>query len=155
LAEGEIVVGIHCGSRGLGHQIATDLPQSGVTVPDLDLACAPIHSQLGVRYLGSMRAAINCALANWQIITHLAPRVFGHLLPQAKLSLLFDVSATRAFGAQHVELPPAFQNSGQPAFIGGSMGTRSAVTAGVGGAGNRAFAFAVMVRVGNSVGTRR
>jgi len=171
LREGEIVVSIHCGSRGLGHQVATDyqremaiaMPQLGVTVPDLDLACAPIRSELGARYLGAMRAAINCALANRQIITHLTRRVFGHFFPAAKLDLLFDVShntckqethvvggrerdlfvhrkgATRAFGSARAELPAAFRNSGQPVFIGGSMGTRSAIMAGTGDGEGRAF----------------
>ena len=78
-------------SIAVGHQIATDyqremaiaMPQLGISVPDLDLACAPIRSQLGQRYLGAMRAAINCALANRQILTHLTRRVFGHFFPQA------------------------------------------------------------------------
>jgi tRNA-splicing ligase RtcB len=171
---GEIVVSIHCGSRGLGHQIATDyqremavaMPQLGIVVPDLDLACAPIRSDLGARYLGAMRAAINCALANRQILTHLTRRVFGHYFPSAKLELLFDVShntckeethriggrtrrlfvhrkgATRAFGPGHIELPLALRNVGQPVFIGGSMGTRSAIMAGTQDAEEHAFASA-------------
>lgn len=171
---GEIVVSIHCGSRGLGHQIATDyqremaiaMPQLGIIVPDLDLACAPIRSELGARYLGAMRAAINCALANRQIITHLTQRVFAHFFPQVKLDLLFDVShntckqevhriggrardlfvhrkgATRAFGPGHLELPPTLRKVGQPVFIGGSMGTRSAIMAGIGDGEEHAFASA-------------
>ncbi len=171
---GEIVVSIHCGSRGLGHQVATDyqremaiaMPQLGITVPDLDLACAPIRSELGARYLGAMRAAINCALANRQIITHLTRRIFGHFFPQARLDLLFDVShntckqeqhriagrtrslfvhrkgATRAFGPGHAELPPALRKVGQPVFIGGSMGTHSAIMAGIGDGEEHAFASA-------------
>jgi tRNA-splicing ligase RtcB len=171
---GEVVVSIHCGSRGLGHQIATDyqremaiaMPQFGISVPDLDLACAPIRSKLGARYLGAMRAAINCALANRQIITHLTRRVFAHFFPQARLDLLFDVShntckqethrldgqardlfvhrkgATRAFGPGHAELPPGLRKVGQPVFIGGSMGTHSAIMAGVGDEEERAFASA-------------
>jgi tRNA-splicing ligase RtcB len=171
---GEIVVSIHCGSRGLGHQIATDyqremaiaMPQLGITVPDLDLACAPIRSELGARYLGAMRAAINCALANRQIITELTRRVFNQFFQQATLDLLFDVShntckqethrvagrardlfvhrkgATRAFGPAHGELPPELWKVGQPVFIGGSMGTRSAIMVGIGDGEERAFASA-------------
>lgn len=171
---GGIVVSIHCGSRGLGHQIATDyqremaiaMPRLGISVPDLDLACAPIRSELGVRYLGAMRAGINCALANRQIITHLTRRVFAHFFPGQMLDLLFDVShntckeephriagrmqtlfvhrkgATRAFGLGHAELPPSLQAVGQPVFIGGSMGTHSAIMVGVTGAEERAFASA-------------
>ena len=80
LAVGDVVVSIHCGSRGLGHQIGTDFlremviaaSQAGIALPDRELACAPIKSALGQRYLGAMRAGINCALANRQILTHLA-----------------------------------------------------------------------------------
>ena len=76
---GDIVVSIHCGSRGLWHQIGTEFLRSmamaasqyGVVLPDREIACAPINSPVGQAYLGAMRAAINCALANRQIITHL------------------------------------------------------------------------------------
>ena len=79
LRQGEIVVSIHCGSRGLGHQIGTEFlkqmviaaPGYGIQLPDRELACAPISSPLGQDYLGAMRAAVNCALANRQVITHL------------------------------------------------------------------------------------
>ncbi len=167
---GEVVVSIHCGSRGLGHQIGTDYlremaiaaPGIGVVLPDLDLACAPIGSDLGRRYLGAMRAGINCALANRQILTHLTRRVFGHFFPEARLELLFDVShntckeeehevdgrrrrlfvhrkgATRAFGPGHPALAAQFSATGQPVFVGGSMGTGSFILAGLG----RAAAFA-------------
>jgi len=101
-----------------------------------------------------MRAAINCALANRQIITHLARRTFAHFFPETILPVLFDVShntckeeehaisgerqrlfvhrkgATRAFGAGHPDLPTAFTDTGQPVFIGGSMGTASAIMVG-------------------------
>jgi len=162
LARGDVVISIHCGSRGLGHQIGTDFlremalaaPAHGITLPDLELACAPIRSELGQRYLGAMRAGINCALANRQIITHLTRRVFAHFFPDTALPVLFDVShntckeeeheisgerrrlfihrkgATRAFGAGHPDLPPTFAATGQPVFIGGSMGTSSAVMVG-------------------------
>ena len=64
LAEDDIVISIHCGSRGLGHQIGTDYlremlvsaPDHGIELPDRELACAPIRSELGQRYLGAMRA---------------------------------------------------------------------------------------------------
>ena len=72
LSEGLVVVSIHCGSRGLGHQIGTEFlremavsaARHGIDLPDRELACAPIRSELGQRYLGAMRSAINCALAN-------------------------------------------------------------------------------------------
>jgi tRNA-splicing ligase RtcB len=158
LRTGDIVVMIHCGSRGLGHQIGTEYlrdmaisaAQHGIALPDRELACAPINSGIGQDYLGAMRAAINCALANRQILTHLVREVFRELLPQAELPVLYDVShntckvefhdkkalyvhrkgATRAFGPGHPELPPALRAAGQPVLIGGSMGTGSYVLAG-------------------------
>lgn len=172
LAVGDVVVSIHCGSRGLGHQIGTDFlremviaaSQAGIALPDRELACAPIKSALGQRYLGAMRAGINCALANRQILTHLAREAFAALLPGARLPLLYDLShntckeethtsadghkrrlfvhrkgATRAFGPGHAELPPAFGKVGQPVLIGGSMGTASWILAGAAGTEERAF----------------
>ena len=159
---GEVVVSIHCGSRGLGHQIGTEFLKKmvvtasdfGISLPDRELACVPIKSSLGDAYLGAMRAAINCAFANREIITHLTREVFAELFPQTKLSLLYDVShntckvenhsiegkqkelfvhrkgATRAFGPGHAELPEVFRNTGQPILIGGSMGTESYVLVG-------------------------
>ncbi|WP_332821466.1 RtcB family protein [Pseudomonas sp.] len=159
---GDIKISIHCGSRGLGHQIGSEFLRRmavaaagfGIALPDRELACAPIGSALGQQYLGAMRAAINCALANRQIITNLARETFARLLPQARLSLLFDVShntckrethsldgrprelyvhrkgATRAFGPGHPQLPPAYRAVGQPVLIGGTMGTASYVLAG-------------------------
>jgi tRNA-splicing ligase RtcB len=163
LERGDAVVLIHCGSRGLGHQIGTDYLRDmvvaaagfGIRLPDRELACAPIDSELGRAYLGAMRAATNCALANRQILTHLAREVFARIAPAARLDLLFDVShntckvedhvvdgatrplfvhrkgATRAFGPGHPDLPDALRALGQPVIIGGSMGTASYVLAGM------------------------
>jgi len=159
---GEVVLSIHCGSRGLGHQIGTDYlrkmvseaPAFGWKMPDRELAFAPIHSKLGQEYLGAMRAGINCALANRQIITHLARQAFVRILPAAKLDVIYDVShntckleqhivngvrrelyvhrkgATRAFGPGHPALPRALEAAGQPVLIGGTMGTASFILAG-------------------------
>ncbi|MFZ5512157.1 MAG: RtcB family protein [Pseudomonadota bacterium] len=174
LREGEVVVSIHCGSRGLGHQIGTDFLRemvlgaraAGIELPDRELACAPLDSELGRRYLGAMRAAINCALANRQILTHLTRETFAEVLPQVRLPMLYDVShntckeethrvdgrerrlfvhrkgATRAFGPGHTDLPPEFRATGQPVLIGGSMGTASYVLAGAAGTEERAFSSA-------------
>lgn len=157
-----IVVSIHCGSRGLGHQIGTEFLKEmamaersfGVDIPDRELACAPVESELGHRYLGAMRAGINCALANRQIITHLVRRAFDDVLPSAQLTVMYDVShntcklethdcdsrskklfvhrkgATRALGPGHPDLPPALRDVGQPVLIGGTMGTASYVLVG-------------------------
>lgn len=174
LRQGEVVVTIHCGSRGLGHQIGTEFlkemavtaKESGIDLPDRELACAPIRSEVGERYLGAMRAAINCALANRQILGHLARRIFGHFFPGCSLPLLFDVShntckaevhevegrrrelfvhrkgATRAFGPGHPSLPAALRAVGQPVLVGGSMGTGSYVLVGDAAGERRAFSSA-------------
>jgi len=157
----DIVLSIHCGSRGLGHQVGTDYLKTMVIdgyrpIPDRELACAPIWSELGQKYLGAMRAATNCALANRQIITHLVREAFAQVMPEARLTLLYDVShntckieqhsvdgasrelfvhrkgATRAFGPGHPDLPPALRDAGQPVLIGGTMGTESYVLVGTG-----------------------
>ena len=162
LNEGDVVVSIHCGSRGLGHQIGTEFLRSmaisaaqyDIKLPDRELACAPINSTIGQNYLGAMRAGINCALANRQIITHLTRQAFAHVIPDIELSLLYDVShntckeeihniqgkdrrvfvhrkgATRAFGPGHPDIPQEFRHIGQPVLIGGSMGTSSYILAG-------------------------
>ena len=100
LRTNDVLVSIHCGSRGLGHQIAKDYlpmmaeaaPGFGIKLPHKDIACAPIQSELGKDYLGAMGAGINCALANRQVITYLVRECFDDILPQANLNLLYDVS---------------------------------------------------------------
>jgi tRNA-splicing ligase RtcB (3'-phosphate/5'-hydroxy nucleic acid ligase) len=172
LRQNDVVLSIHCGSRGLGHQIGTEflkkmiLAQESqqIELPDRELACAPIESPIGEFYLGAMRAAINCALANRQIITHLARQAFAEVLPKAELRLLYDVShntckveehpvngggskrlfvhrkgATRAFGPGHPNLPSAFQLAGQPVLIGGTMGTASYILSGTAESEARSF----------------
>jgi tRNA-splicing ligase RtcB len=96
----DIVVSIHCGSRGLGHQIGTDfLPRMvksaeshGIKLPEKELACAPINSVLGQQYYGAMNCGINCALANRQVLTDLVRKVFSQVVPRANLALIYDVS---------------------------------------------------------------
>jgi tRNA-splicing ligase RtcB len=171
LREGEIVVSIHCGSRGMGHQIGTEFLRSmavtareqGIALPERELACAPIRSAVGEAYLGAMRGGINCALANRQILTELARRVFAEVLPRAELRVLYDVShntckveehevkgrrrrlfvhrkgATRAFAPGHADLPAALRPYGQPVLIGGSMGTASYILAGTARSESLAF----------------
>jgi tRNA-splicing ligase RtcB len=174
IAEGDILATIHCGSRGLGHQIGTEFLKSmvlsakknGIDLPDRELACAPIDSAEGKAYLGAMRAGINCALANRQILTHLTRDVFNRIFPDAQLDLLYDVShntckleehevdgrkmklfvhrkgATRAFGPGHGQLPDSLKEAGQPVLIGGTMGTASYIMAGTAESEGRAFASA-------------
>lgn len=169
--EGDVVLSIHCGSRGLGHQIGTEFltrmaaaaSQYGIDLPDRELACAPIYSPVGQAYLGAMRAAINCALANRQIITHLVREAFTEIFPQAELSLLYDVShntckvedhivdgtkmhlfvhrkgATRAFGPGHQAINEPLRPIGQPVLIGGTMGTASYILSGTAAGMDLAF----------------
>ncbi|WP_432736383.1 RtcB family protein [Maridesulfovibrio sp. FT414] len=100
IAEEDVLVSVHCGSRGLGHQIAKEYlplmekaaPAFGIKLPSRDIACAPIRSELGQDYLGAMGAGINCALANRQVLTHLIRECFAELFPKADLKLLYDVS---------------------------------------------------------------
>jgi tRNA-splicing ligase RtcB len=171
LQEGDVVASIHCGSRGLGHQIGTEALRGmldagrrhGIELPDRELACAPVRSKEGEHYLGAMRAAINVALANRQVLTHLAREAFSAVLPSADLTLLYDVShntckvethevdgrprevyvhrkgATRAWGPGHPGLPDRLRAVGQPVLIGGSMGTSSWVLAGTEGGMRTSF----------------
>lgn len=170
LREGQLIISIHCGSRGLGHQIGTDYlvklakaaNRLGIRLPDRELACAPIQSSEGQQYLGAMKAGINCALANRQILTHLTRETFTEIYPHALLETLFDIShntckeemhsidgkprllhvhrkgATRAFAPEHPKLPERYRTVGQPVIIGGSMGTGSYILAG--SSTNQAFA---------------
>jgi len=149
-----VILAVRIGTEFLKEMVGA-AAEAGITLPDRELACAPIASEVGQRYLGAMRAAINCALANRQILTHLVREVFRRVLPVARLDLLYDVShntckveehavdgspaplhvhrkgATRAFGPGHPGLPVAFRDVGQPVLIGGSMGTESWVLAGM------------------------
>lgn len=96
----DITVMIHCGSRGLGHQIATDYlakmikvaQEQGIELADKDLACAPVNSDVGRHYYGAMCAGINCALANRQVLTHLTRQAFAEIYTRANLTLIYDVS---------------------------------------------------------------
>ena len=107
---GQVVVLLHCGSRGLGHQVCTDfLAQMGaamkryeITLPDRQLACVPIQSEEGAAYLGAMRASANFAWANRQAILHFLRdsfrRVFGN---HARLTTLYDVCHNIAKRERH------------------------------------------------------
>lgn len=162
LRKDDVLISIHCGSRGLGHQICTDYSHAmlleatrhGIELPDRDLACAPIQSTTGQAYISAMRAGINCALANRQLISHFTRQVFERFFPKSDLRLLYDVShntcreewhevegkkcrlfvhrkgGTRAFGPGHKDIPAKYAAVGQPVLIGGSMGTASYILAG-------------------------
>lgn len=167
----DITVTIRCGSHALGQQISVDHYQRlaiaanrhGIVLPDRNLACAPLDSEVGHRYLGAMRAGVNCALANRQILTHLARRVFARLFSEARLEVLYDVSyntcwpeihevegqpralyvhrkgASRARGPGHPDLPAAWRDMGQPGLIGGAINTASYITVVAASSRERAF----------------
>ncbi|WP_136715329.1 RtcB family protein [Halorientalis salina] len=163
----QIVVLIHCGSRGLGHQVCTDYlreieqAHQGMLnqLPDKELAAAPAGSQLAEDYYGAMCAAINYAWVNRQLIMHRTRQVFERVFDQSwqemEMDLLYDVAhniakkevhtveggeerelfvhrkgATRAFPAGREEVPPAYNDVGQPIIIPGSMGAGSYVLRG-------------------------
>jgi tRNA-splicing ligase RtcB (3'-phosphate/5'-hydroxy nucleic acid ligase) len=163
IEEGQVVVLIHSGSRGLGHQVCTDyvalmnqvMPKYKITLPDRQLACAPIRSEEGQAYLGGMAAAANFAWANRQGITHFLRSAFRRIFGDgARLELIYDVchniakqetyevegrnrhllvhrkGATRAFPPGDREIPADYRSIGQPVFIPGSMGTASWVLVG-------------------------
>jgi tRNA-splicing ligase RtcB len=157
--KGQVCVMIHCGSRGLGHQVCTDylkilelsMKKYHISLPDRQLACAPINSPEGEAYFGAMAAAANYAWANRQLITDLTRKVFEQLygLSYGEMPLLYDVAhnvakrerhrvdgttlplcihrkgATRAFGPGNEDLPQEYADVGQPVLIPGSMGTPS------------------------------
>ncbi|RKN21309.1 RtcB family protein [Micromonospora musae] len=99
LHKGQLCVMIHCGSRGLGHQICTDyvrgmekvMTRYGIEVPDRQLACAPVSSHEGRAYLGAMAAAANYARANRQLLTDAARQVFAQQTGR-NLDLVYDIS---------------------------------------------------------------
>jgi tRNA-splicing ligase RtcB len=166
LTPGQVCVMIHCGSRGLGHQICSDhvrtmdrvMARYGITVPDRQLACAPVDSPEGRDYLGAMAAAANYGRANRQLLSDATRRIFRRAAG-VRLSLVYDVShnlakiethvvdgtrrqlcvhrkgATRAFPPGHPDLPEELREVGQPVLIPGTMGTASYVLTGVPGGG--------------------
>ena len=103
LKDGEVVIMIHCGSRGLGHQVATDyiqkmlnsMPKYKIELPDRQLACAPFKSPEGQDYFKAMSAAANFAWANRQLITHQVRRVWDEIFgspASRELKLIYDVA---------------------------------------------------------------
>ncbi len=113
LAPGRVVVMLHTGSRGLGHQVATDyiqrmdrrLAEEGTVLVDRQLSCAPIASDDGQRYLGAMAAAANFAWANRQTITAGVRRAFAAVFerpdPELDLSVVYDIAHNIAKVEEH------------------------------------------------------
>ena len=173
ISAGQVCIMIHCGSRGLGHQVCTDHLRTleaatrkyGITLPDRQLACAPIDSNEGKAYFGAMAASANYAWANRQVIMHYTRKVMEEMygVPYKDMRLVYDVAhnvakieehvvggttmkvcvhrkgATRAFGPGAPDLPPAYAGIGQPVLIPGSMGTPSFLLHGTHGAMEKTF----------------
>jgi tRNA-splicing ligase RtcB len=106
----QVVVLVHCGSRGLGHQVCTDFLKTmgaamrryEISVPDRQLACVPIRSPEGQAYLGAMAAAANFAWANRQVITHFTRRSFRQVFGEgAALRVVYDVAHNIAKRERH------------------------------------------------------
>ena len=155
IKKGQVTIMIHCGSRGLGHQVASDYIRKmedkygSKNLPDRELINAPIKSVLGKEYYAAAAAASNFAFANKQLITHWLREEMKYLFPKSELKVVYDVchniakfekhkingkmkevcvhrkGATRAFGAGRKEVPLAYRKIGQPVIIPGSMGTSS------------------------------
>jgi tRNA-splicing ligase RtcB len=101
---GQVMMYVHCGSRGLGHQVADDyikemlraMQKYGIEVPDRQLACAPVKSPEGQAYLAAMRCAANYAWANRQCITHWVREAFCRVMGKSErdigLQLIYDVT---------------------------------------------------------------
>ncbi len=160
LSEGKISVLIHTGSRGLGHQVATDyiqlmmrsMPKYNINLPDRELACVPFESFEGKKYFSAMSAAANFAWANRQLVSFWVRKAWEKIFSRksGSLSVVYDVAhniakieeyggiklcvhrkgATRAFNPGHPEIPEKYRSVGQPVLIPGSMGTASYVLAG-------------------------
>ncbi len=110
LAEDQVVVLIHCGSRGLGHQVCTDylklmneaMRRYAIMLPDRQLACVPSQSPEGKDYLAAMAAAANYAWANRQAITHFARKSFAKIFGEAaRLRVVYDVAHNIAKRERH------------------------------------------------------
>ncbi|MFC1531846.1 RtcB family protein [Thermodesulfobacteriota bacterium] len=175
LFEGQITVLIHSGSRGFGHQICDDFLKEmdkevqlkNLKLPDRQLACALLESDLGRKYLSAMACAANYAWANRQVLMHLTMETLIAALSispnELGMELLYDVchnvakkelhrvdgeeillcvhrkGATRSLPPGHPILPQIYHDTGQPVLIPGDMGTYSYVLAGTHGAMEQSF----------------
>ncbi len=170
-----VCVMIHSGSRGLGYQVCDDAlaelrnapKKYGIDLPDRQLACAPVNSPKGKKYIAAMRAAANFAWCNRQLLMHQAREVFasvfGRSWQELQMNLVYDVchniakfeehtvggkkkrvwvhrkGATRAFPPGHPEVPAMYRKVGQPVIIPGDMGRASWVLVGQPGSMEKTF----------------
>ena len=163
---GQVLLLIHTGSRGFGHQVCDDYVRAmgaavvkyGISLPDRQLACAPVRSPEGQAYFAAMACAANYAWANRQCIAHWVResfiKVFGMSRQELGLDMVYDVAhniakmeeyevdgkmfalcvhrkgATRAFPAGHHDVPRVYSKIGQPVLIPGDMGRYSYILVG-------------------------
>ncbi|MBE9482104.1 MAG: RtcB family protein [Chloroflexi bacterium] len=163
---GQVLILIHTGSRGFGHQVCSDyvallveaVKKYGISLPDRQLACAPVNSPEGQDYLQAMACAANYAWTNRQCIAHWAResfiKVFSKSQKELGMEQVYDVAhniakieeypiggkketlcvhrkgATRAFPAGHPDIPNIYKNIGQPVLIPGDMGRCSYILVG-------------------------
>lgn len=156
LSKNQITIMIHCGSRGLGHQNATDyirimmsaMPKYGIKIPDPELACAPFNSTEGQNYWKSMTACANFAWANRQLITWEVREAWKKTFSQngEELKLIYDVAHNLAKLEEYDGKKVVVHRKGatrsfpdQPVLIPGSMGTASYVLVGAPGAMELSF----------------
>src|SRR5262249_25785759 len=166
LEKDQVCVMIHSGSRGLGYQVCDDAlamlrkaPEKyGIALPDRQLACAPVNSPEGQKYIAAMRAAAHFAWCNRQLLMAQArevfAKIFGRSWTELQMNLVYDVchniakfeehevggkrkrvwvhrkGATRAFPPGHAEIPALYRKIGQPVIIPGDMGRASWVLVG-------------------------
>jgi len=166
----QVTVLIHSGSRGFGHQVCSDYVRTmdavqaryHISLPDRQLACAPLSSPEGRRYLAAMACAANFAWGNRAVLAHRVRESVARILGSPVAGgtrQVYDVAhnvaklethdgrelcvhrkgATRAFPAESLEIPASYRGVGQPVFIPGSMGTSSFVLVGRQGAMERSF----------------
>ena len=162
----QVTVTIHSGSRGFGYQTCEDylalmdeaMKAYDISLPDRQLACAPLRSAEGQRYLGAMRCAVNYAFANRQVMAHHTRQAFadalGKSVADVGLRTVYEVAhniakmeyhtidgerrrvcvhrkgATRAFGPREGGVPARYEDVGQPVLIPGDMGRYSYVLVG-------------------------
>ncbi|MCL2712987.1 MAG: RtcB family protein, partial [Methanomassiliicoccaceae archaeon] len=155
IEKSQITITVHCGSRGCGHQIATDhlqtmnqyIRKNSIELPDRQLACAPLSSNEGSSYYKAMSCGANYAWANRQMITHWVRGSFEKVMntdaEDMGMRMVYDVAhniakkeehivdgkrmdvlvhrkgATRAFPADHNEIPMIYRNVGQPVIVPG------------------------------------
>ncbi len=175
LEKGTVTVTVHCGSRGCGHQIATDyiremeryIKKHDISLPDPQLACAPLDSEEGADYFAAMSCGANYAWANRQMITHWIresfEKVFRSSAGDLGMSMVYDVAhniakkerhnvdgremdvlvhrkgATRAFPAGHPDVPERYRAVGQPVIVPGDMSVGTYVLVGLQGSMDLSF----------------